>query len=184
MTKKEIDKVPFKSKLAHIAETKKRNKAFEALTDEEKRKEIAFDALNLVLIGLMKAANGYYWGNELQDVKDGSESSKDLQKRLLQPPICKVCQRGLMMVSQVRLSNSIDPMETDLDCGSSNLLKGFNLEQFQKMEREYESSYYNLPHSRRTEEKLANICCNVIVNGDFYTGDTTDYLEKWKLNIQ
>lgn len=44
------------------------------------------------------------------------------------------------------------------------------------MENEYESSYYDHPYKSHTEEKLANICYNVLVNGNFNTDDDTDYL--------
>ena len=38
-----------------------------------------------------------------------------------------------------------------------------------------------LPYPKRTWEKLANICCNVISNGNFNKEDKTDYLTEWNL---
>jgi hypothetical protein len=83
-----------------------------------------------------------------------------------------------MMLSQIRLGNTISHRDEHRIEGSEDILKGFDMSSFEDMENEYEYDDYSHPYERRTTEKLQNICLNVIVNGDFNTEDYTDYLAK------
>ena len=155
-----------------------RNKAFNNLSPEIQRLEIAWDALNLVLQVLVKPNECGYWSDPLRNING---NSKVLQKTLndktfYQKNECEVCQRGLMMVSQIRLGNSIGDDDCDRSDGNEGNVKGFSIESFEKMESEYEHNAYNHPYDTHTKEKLANICCNVLNNGDFNVDDKTDYL--------
>ncbi len=183
-------KIPFKSKLAKIKSLKLRNAKFKKLTPSEKRKEIAFDALNLVIIGKLNASHGSYWGGELMSLQsnlcDAGENAEVFQKALINDlPSCEVCQRGLLMVSTIRVGNNISPDDGDVDEGSRSMLKGkgFKIENFWEMEDEFENDIYRHPYATNTDEKLMNICCNVIANGNFKKRDTTDYLVKWGIKI-
>lgn len=188
--------IPFKSKLRGIKDIGKRNAAFSTLTEEDQRKEIAFDGLNLVMKGVATSSEVGYWEGGLDDLRfDGRyQEAAALQKILVEStPDCRVCQRGLLMVSQIRLSNSIGCDDFNVCCGSPDNIKGFSMESFDIMERVYEHAngqYRNLdaeyagwPYKHNTKHTLANICCNVIANGDFNIKDKTDYLEKWGIKL-
>ena len=166
----------YKSQLTHITDIEARNKAFNALSKSDKRKEIALDCLNLTLSGKIKAAIGEYWSHELECINP--KNAKLFQFELVNNlPECQVCARGGMMLSQIRLGNSISPKNEDrMDGENQKLLKGFTYESFEKMESEYEWSHYKHPYYHRTTQKLQNICLNVIYNGDFKPEDKTDYL--------
>lgn len=185
MRNREIEKVPFRSALTKYRNIENRNKAFNKLSKKSKRREIAFDALKLVQTSKIKPARGEYWNEKLESMRKKAQSPKEFQKCLINlPASCECCQRGLMMVSQIRLGNTVDPNDEDADSGNHDNIKGFDYQTFRDMEREFENSNYNHPYPLRSKRKLANICCNIIVNGDFKTGDTTDYLTKWKLTIK
>lgn len=182
-------KIPFKSKLYRYKNIENKNKAFEALSNEDKRKEIAFDGLMLVLNKLIKPANGEYWDINLRLLIDISKNSKELQEKLLKNSNiedCRVCQRGLMMVSQIRLANSINPNSDNITCGDSRIIEGFSLIDFKNMESLYEGLYESLHWKssifcKLTTCALANICCNVIHNGNFDKDDETNYLKLWNI---
>jgi len=81
-----------------------------------------------------------------------------------------------MMLSQIRLGNSIASNDLKREKGSLGNIKGFSLKDFFLMEREYEHSSFKHPYFANTQEKLANICCNILANGNFDIHDDTDYL--------
>lgn len=203
----------YKSKLSRFKSLELRNAAFEKLSDENKRKEIAWDGLKLVLAGQIGAAKGTYWNNKLSEYVWGKQdtsalgrlgrpevqTAEELQQRLMEPPKCSVCARGLMMLSAIRVGNKIEPLttfrswygpttianEVSICRGDDDTLegKGFSLGDFMVMEKEYEQNYHGHPYRARTKKKLANICCNVIVNGNFHRADKTDYLEFFKITV-
>lgn len=167
-------KIKYKSKLYRFKNIDSRNKAFDSLSDEDKRREIAWDSLQLILSEKVSASLGEYWSNGLFSIEG---DSKTLQKILLNElPECRVCARGAMMLSQIRLGNSIDSSDGYREQGTDENIKGFSMNDFYNMESEYENCQYRHPYNYNTDEKLANICCNIIVNGNFNTEDKTDYL--------
>lgn len=170
-----IPQIKYKSVLSKIKNIDKRNVAFNNLDKQSKRLEIAWEALQLSLMGKVKAAKGQYWSKSLCDIVG---DSKKLQKILIQKlPECQVCERGLIMLAQIRLSDSIDSRDSSRDNGSERNIRGFNYINMIEMEREYEHNLYSHPYMRRTKEKMANICCNVLVNGNFNIKDRSDYLK-------
>lgn len=177
MKKPNIDYV---SVLDGIKSISARNEAFDKLDDQSKRLEIAWDALKLTKRGIITASNGCYWGIKLGDVQFESSTSKDFQRRLNKTSNfkgCSVCARGAIMLSLIRLGNNIKPdIDYGVDNGSEQTVRGFSMQSMKNMENEYELSTYNHPYRINTDEKLMNILCNVLVNGDFNTKDTTDYL--------
>ena len=116
-----------------------------------------------------------YWSFALSCIKiiDSKKFQKELVNNL---PKCEVCIRGGMMLSQIRLGNELHCNIDNIHKGDFKIIKGFSMDSFYKMEEEYEHSTYKHPYERHTSWKLANICCNVLVNGDFNTEDKTDYL--------
>jgi hypothetical protein len=174
--------------LIHIKDVEERNIAFQNLDDEDKRKEIAYDALYLVLTRQLNASDGLYWNYSLTNKTDNLTSSKELQNFLINdlPEDCEVCQRGLMMVSQIRLGNTITPSDSFKMDGCNSNIFGFNMRSFKKMEDAYEGcgEVRSFPYISNTQEMLGNICCNVIANGDFISIDETDYLKLWNLKIR
>jgi len=80
------------------------------------------------------------------------------------------------MIAQIRLSNSIDSSNSYKEFGNTEIIKGFSMNSFVEMEKEYEHSWYHHPYEPNSKRKLANICCNVLKNGDFDIKDTTNYL--------
>ena len=174
--------IPFKSKLAIFKKIENRNEAFHKLTDEEKRKEIAFDGLNLVLAGKITASYGSYWGYNLNNIYE--PDALKFQKRLIDNlPQCDVCQRGLIMVSTIRLGNKLSTNDFNISDGDENNLQGFSLDSMYNMEEEYERSAFSQPYDTNVGKKLINICCNVIANGDFTPKDKVDYLELWNITL-
>lgn len=181
--KSQVDKIPFTSKLAGLT-ISKRNKAFNNMTPEEQRREIAYDGLLLVITGQAQASHGAYWSSSLDRVADRTETSAELQKALCNKlPKCEVCQRGLFMLSQIRLGNSVDPDDRNKDDGNEEIVKGFSMEDFRDAEREYEHTMYRNAFKNNTNGKLANICCNVIANGNYKKSDRKNYVKKWGLTI-
>lgn len=170
-----IPNINFNSVLQQIPNLEERNIAFDAMDDQSKRQEIAWDCLQLILSGKISGSFREYWSDSLHDI--GTLDSKDFQKILNDNlPNCKVCARGGMMLSMIRLGNSIN---SDCDSkydGDRSIIKGFDMDSFENMELEYENNHYVHPYEKHTTDKLANICCNVIVNGNFNTEDKTDYL--------
>jgi hypothetical protein len=175
-----VPNITFKSVLSGYRSTEKRNEHFESLSNEGKRLEIAWDMLQLVMSGSVSASRPkkHYWSWELHDRTSSCTSSADLQQRLVKglPEDCSVCARGLTMLSQIRLSNSVDPSDNRKTYGDFNNLRGFDMTQMEEMEMEYENGEFGHPHDTNSVEKLANIACNVLVNGRFNTKDRTDYL--------
>lgn len=171
--------IDYVSVLDHIKSIPERNKAFDALDNQSKRLEIAWDALKLVNKKVVVASNCFYWDFELIDIANDCNNSKQLQKILNKPSNfknCAVCARGSIMLSLIRLGNSIDPYDPHRDSGNKRNLKGFSMKSMVNMESEYERSEFNHPYKNNTDEKLMNILCNILVNGDFNIKDKTDYL--------
>ncbi len=166
----------YKSQITHIQDIEARNKAFNALSKQDKRKEIALDCFMLVSKGIVKPSNGCYWSGELDSIQ--TKNAKTFQLELVNNlPQCEVCARGGMMLSQIRLGNSISSKNKSRYFGDEKILKGFSYVSFRAMEKEYEESEYSHPYGYNTREKLQNICLNVLHNGDFNTDDKTDYLK-------
>ena len=186
--------IKYKSVLAKFKDLKQRNYAFNHLDRQSQRLEIAWDALQLVLNQEVKAFNGGYWSSSILNSINrlGPESTQNFFLNKLHGRGCRVCQRGLMMVSQIRLGNELSARETDnglpvsafgvttMSRGDMGIIKGFSMTSFLLIEREYEHGEFHHPYGCHTEEKLANICCNILVNGNFKPKDTTDYLKPKK----
>ena len=183
--KKIIPLITYKSVLSRYKNIEKRNQAFWKLDVQSRRLEIAWDALQLVINRRMRASNGCYWDSPLTELFLTSRNAEELQLNFILPPYdsCKVCQRGLLMVSRIRLGNRINPSTFITDAhsvmqGDADVDKGgFSIQSFRKMEKEYEMNAYKHPYPKNTDEKLANICCNILVNGDFNCKDRTNYLK-------
>lgn len=176
--------ITYKSVLSKYKNIKERNKAFNNLDPQSQRLEIAWDALNLVLNQKLNASWGGYWSNRLFGMTRNL-GSKELQEFVLEEENfkdCEVCQRGLLMISQIRLGNTLNSIGYSYSayaCGSEKSIKGFSLVDFIKIEAEYERNCYETPFEVNTNQKLANICCNILVNGNFNPEDKTNYL-KWE----
>lgn len=167
--------IEFKSVLQPIKDIKARNQAFRELTDEGKRLEIAWEALQLVLSDKIHPAVGCYWSNNLWEIE--APTAHGFQQKLINKlPKCEVCQRGLIMLSTIRIGNSVSSDDWGRDEGHRHNISGFDMEDMKDMEKEYEHGYFEHPYETHTKEKLANICCNILVNGNFNTDDKTDYL--------
>lgn len=172
-----IPNITYKSVLQPIKNIEKRNKAFHELSDEGKRLEIAWDLLQLVVGKKIGANRCGYWNNKLLRKRNSSKDSKELQEKLLYTNAqCTVCQRGGIMLSTIRLGNKLGPDVSHISDGEKDILEGFDMVSMYMMEDEYEGGTYSHPYKIRTREKIANICCNILVNGDFNTLDTSNYL--------
>lgn len=174
-----IPQLEYTSVLKKFKNISERNEAFNMLDKQSQRLEIAWDALNLVTDGMLRASSGSYWHGKINGLaREGSLSPEAFQQELLNPETlsgCFVCQRGLLMVSQIRLSNGLAP-SNEVRMGRESSIKGFSYDDFLCMENEYELSKYGHPYKTNTNEKLANICCNVLINGNFDPEDNTNYL--------
>jgi hypothetical protein len=177
----------YKSKLQSIKNLEERNAAFEALSDEDKRKEIAWDCFQLTLSGKVSAGWGY-WSDNLIEIT--AKTPKSFQNKLVKKlPECEVCARGGMMLSQIRLGNTLSCDSRDSEQGNIEILQGFSMNSFEIMEGVYEG-YTCItmgrvyPYQIHTTELLQNICLNVIHNGDFNINDATDYLQVYNTELK
>lgn len=171
--------IEYVSVLDGIKSIEERNKAFDALDKQSKRLEIAWDALKLLTRKVITPSHGHYWGEKLVDIQCESLYSTDFQQRLNKPSSfkgCSVCARGAIMLSLIRIGNNVSPNDFSVDKGSDHNIRGFSMKSMLKMELEYERSEYDHPYINNTKEKLMNILCNVLVNGDFNPKDKTNYL--------
>lgn len=185
-------KIPFESKL-NIKNVNKRNKAFAILNDEEKRREIAYELLNLIVVEKkVEASNSRFWGDSLENINKFAKTSKELQNGFLALPYCEVCAKGGMMLAQIRLGNNVKPVkgisagyysEESRMNGSFAAYQGFSRPNWDALEDKYEMSLFYLPYGSNTDEKLVNICCNIIFNGNFSTRDKNDYLKLWEISL-
>lgn len=171
--------ITFKSLLQPIKNIEERNAYFDYLSNEGKRLEIAWDMLQLLVQEKLTAigVNVTFWGNTLINLTY-EVNAKEVQRILCTTKLsrCTVCARGGLMVSQLRLGNSFTYHEINHGAGTSSTIKGFTYDDYLRIEKEYEHSIYNHPYTAGTTEKLMNICCNILVNGNFNTNDRTDYL--------
>lgn len=173
-----------KSVLQNIKDIEERNKVFHSLSDEDKRKEIAYDLYLLVKNEKVDGSEGMYWSNDLLNIK--AKNKEEFQLKLNDSlPECSVCARGGMMLSRIRLGNTFSCNDPGRSGGNSTFhdanLVSFSLYSFRKMELEYECSEFSHPYEENSREKLMNICLNVINNGDFNELDTTNYLTETTL---
>lgn len=164
-----LDLLPYKSKLSNIKDINQKNKKFESLSLPDQRKEIALDVLMLINNESIFSSNGSYI--ESDDVNIGIFDSEQAFKsfndnQYLKENDCRVCARGAMMLSTIRLGNTISPeFDCDFDCGSIENQKYFTLGEFLEMEEIYENrNRFNYRHN--TIEMLANIFLNVIYETD------------------
>jgi hypothetical protein len=170
-----IPNITFKSVLQPIQNIEERNEYFNWLNDEGKRLEIAWDCLQLIVNNIVNGSYCQYWSNSLNTIK--TKDSKEFQEILNNElPKCYVCGRGGLMLSQIRLGNSICSDSFYRSDGNFDNIKGFDLSTFKLIEKEYEDIEFNHPYDKHTTEKLANIMCNILVNGNFNTQDKTNYL--------
>lgn len=186
---------PFKSTLDIIEDIQARNVAFHKLDAETQRKEIAYDLYKLVMAGLVHNSYCSYWSGTFLHNSNNATTPSELHAYLntiadgVHTHKCTVCARGGMMLSQIRLGNTLDPHDQNLTTGAEYNLIGFTLQEFNSMEHLYEGrAFYdarvkNHPHYPNSKARLVNICLNVIVNGEFNMDDTTDYLNKFNITL-
>ena len=175
--------ITYKSLLSGIRGINKRNEVYKSLTEEQQRKEIAWDVIMLLQKGMIEASDGCYWDNDLEDLYETSEDSKEVFRRFNKlEHTCEVCARGAIMLSTIRLGNTYGPEEYEnAYCVHDGVMDGrsltcFSVASLRNMELEYEYNEFKHSPFNNTDEKLMNIMCNIIVNGDFNTSDKTDYV--------
>lgn len=120
---------------------------------------------------------GSYW---ISRYGKNTTTPKEFQECLLDIKKCTVCARGGIMISTIRLGNTLDPTDRWIAKGTKSNQKHFSIEKMKLMETMYENT--NIPFRRNSIESLANIMCNIIANGD-YKFNTVDYLTKWGINV-
>ena len=183
-------KLRYRSQLKGIKDQKEKNETFHSLPIADRRREIALDALEMLHLEHISAAHGTYWTENLIDTAKSCETSIELQKNLLDKNTynsnCRVCVRGAMMLSTIRLGNKIDPLNRSLSSGCSNSQKHFTARMYHDMEDVYEGTYFFytsedidiLPYRLRSNENLANVFLQVVQTGAFKYDDRVDYLKK------
>ncbi len=184
--------IPYKSQLKGTVAQK--NKQFKELSTPDQKREIALDGLKLIIKNKISPAGregmSHYWGSSgLRDHRQHARNSKDFQKRLLTelPEACEVCERGLIMLSKIRVANTIDPCGDahNISSGSNGLQKPFTFDEMEDMETVYENgSTITYPYQNNTLKNMANNLCVIIDKGKFLLSVAKeDYVKKWKLNI-
>ena len=178
--------IVFKSLLKGISSIAERNKIFNSLSEEGQRLEIAWDCLQLLMEDKVKPSIGWYWDPAMRD-EYASSTSKQIFRKFNNIKDCEVCARGAVMLSQIRLGNKIGEENVPSTCarkgvmydtiqGNEVSLTAFSIDSLKWMEQEYENGHFNHPFETNSKEKLMNIMCNILVNGDFNTSDKTNYL--------
>lgn len=212
---KEYANMPFVSKLTGVT-IEERNEQFEKLSKCDRAKEIAFDALKLLMTNKKISAHmSGYWSFSLDEKLDDFKLANhwsltpkepptkiDLQKKFVEPiPQCSVCQRGLWMLSQIRvagfnLPNLNGNTITFLRKGLPGIVEGVTFKQLEDMETMYEGTdeYQqhfgrtrpadNSPYEPHTNKMLANVMCNIIQNCKYKKNDFTDYLKLWNVKLK
>lgn len=180
----------YKSQLTHIKDLKQRNKAFHALAIEDKRREMALDALTLLQSGNLVADIGFYWDSELYDLLTDDSESTQQNFCGLNYTQCEVCAKGALMVSRIRLGNQISEIH-GYDRGhiaSGNVPEFdnyFSKTVWSDIENVFEgwvkmnvdlSKDETFVIFRHAENRLVNILCNIIVNGNFDIHDKRIFL--------
>lgn len=187
-------KLPYKTKLKRIKNIARRNKKFESLKPSEQRMEIALDIITSLNDEVIIASDrSEYWSPFLIHIGVNASNPEDLQKKLLNLPkvkdtndhsgyhggqqSCRVCARGAMMLSTIRLGNTLDPREGDLPSGNSDNQKYFDYYEFKDMESVFESHFEGY-YDSNTDECLANIFLQIIFNNgkEYNPNDLNDYL--------
>jgi hypothetical protein len=180
-------KIPFTSQLQDVKDLDERNKLFAAMTKLQQRKEIAYDGILAVLAEQVAASYGAYWRDSLIRKFEDSHDSKDLQKNFCDIPAgasCELCQRGLVMLSRIRLGNSVDPNKySGRQVSNAGVQDSFSEHVLLKMEYEFESNTHAHPYGTNSNRKLINTMCNVLANGTFRTSDRTDYIVLWEIDV-
>jgi len=184
--------IPYKSKLSHITDVAERNTAFDALTSEEKRKEVAFDVLNRYSVGLLKKQeSSMYWPNNIVKEFQKLQTAEELQAAVIarHTEICDVCARGAVMISRIMLGNKITPNQSFYDGDGES--DGYKYEMpapeldddfLRVIEKNYET-YGFIRYRKRTPECIAALMANIVQNGYFKWDDETDYLVLWEVEI-
>lgn len=171
--------IKFKSLLDGLT-IEEKNKKFYELTEEGQRLEIAWDILNLVKLGVIKASFGEYWDKETEEKYHKTNmSAKELCISLNKIKSCEVCGRGALMLSRIRIGNKLSSSEFSIDGINRNkesCVEAFSVEKLYDIEDEYENSYFGHPYESNSNEKLANIMCNILVNGNFNKRDRKNYI--------
>ena len=178
--------IVFKSLLKGISSIAERNKIFNSLSEEGQRLEIAWDCLQLLMEDKVKPSIGWYWDPAMRD-EYASSTSKQIFRKFNNIKDCEVCARGAVMLSQIRLGNKIGEENVPSTCarkgvmydtiqGNEVSLTAFSIDSLKWMEQEYENGHFNHPFETNSKEKLMNIMCNILVNGDFNKSDKKNYL--------
>lgn len=175
--------ITYKSLLSGVRGINKRNEMYNSLTNQQKRREIAWDVIVLLQKGMIEGSDGSYWDNNLEDLYETSKNSKEVFRRFNKlEHTCEVCARGAIMLSTIRLGNTYGPEEYgSAYCVHDGTIDGrsltcFSVESLRNMELEYEFNQFKHPYFANTDNKLMNIMCNIVVNGDFNTSDKTNYV--------
>lgn len=187
---------PFESVLQDITNIQARNVAFHKLDAETQRKEIAYDLYKLVMAGFVHNSYCSYWSGTFLRKTNDLRTPTELHEYLNtiadgdHTNHCAVCVRGGMMLSQIRLGNTLSPDDFSLTDGSATNLMGFTYQEFVDMEDLYEgrasvSNPYILEHPFEANSKyrLLNICLNVMVNGQFIISDVNNYVAMFNVNL-
>ena len=207
--KKSGTKIPYTSQLTGKTVAEK-NEQFSKLNDCDKAKEIALDSLHILMTKAnVYAHKGGYWSNDLSNLLDYTMKKFDgiVVKEKLQElftdenlPSCEVCQRGLWMLSQLRVAAFELPegfKQGKIPSGVKSTVNGITVYNLEKMEIMYEgwridhdknneglTPSENSKYKPQTNQMLANIVCNIIQNCRFKINDHTDYLKLWKIKLK
>jgi hypothetical protein len=130
---------------------------------------------------------------EFEDLREFKKlNSKEFQKLIcnqIESSTCEVCARGAIMLSKINLGNDTTVKEFN-SAGARYFskegyqsLSAFSVDILELIEKIYEADEYDrrklkyqCRYPRHSNHLLANIFCNVLVNGDFNENDHTDYL--------
>lgn len=175
-------KLPYKSKLSRFKDINKRNIKFKSLSLEDQKKEIALDVLNLLSTENINASISCYMSfyDDVYQCNDKEIfkllNDNEFFNKINNDYGCQVCARGAMMLSTIRLGNSIDPSnDVRFDKGDEYNQEYFTFNEYNDMEYQYEHG--TEPYYHNTNGLLANIFLQIVHTGTFDIENKTDYLK-------
>jgi len=182
--------IPFKSKLSRYKNIKNRNKAYDKMDPEQQRREIAYDVIKSVLSGsyIPRLKSGYI-GSNLRLKMYREEDPAAFQMLAIEAEPCKVCAIGGVMLSMIKLGNKFSCEDHGWNNGGAEdeKLTGFKNDDLTVLEDVFEG-WDNHKHKTgldpyNANKTIINMMLNVIVNGKFLKTDTSNYIEKFKVNL-
>lgn len=192
--------IPFESALSRCRTISGRNKKFNALSNQDQHKEIAYEAIKLYLYDIYMPTGGTYWSDNIKwSVKekvDNETDSKKLQAGVLSVVKmrnerdigrCEVCARGGLALSEILIGNNVsaahvfsDALDYVADGRGHNSVISMDTLSHAESAFEWGSGCDTMYKEFEDDAiRFVMIMCNIIVNGRFDEHETVNHALNW-----